>query len=164
MFRLCVVAENHNLHVDCHIFLPAVAYLRSYVRLDCSVKYSIKPHQTACFPRANMPTAAILANLRVSFTVFVSVPLIPFFSSLHHLFFSNIILIAFFSQRAMNTHAPPIPTGTPSKPPSLLLNQGVRMPLPSLPAQQPLPRSFSLSAPTHTSLASTTFMAALSGT
>ena len=99
----------------------------------------------------------------LSLSLFLS--LYSIFSPLHHLFCSlNIILIAIILRRAMNTHAPPIPTGTPSKPPSLPLNQGVHMPLPSLPAQQPLPRSFSLSAPTHTLLASTTFMAALSGT
>jgi len=124
----------------------------------------MKPHQNACSPRANIPTAVILVDLRVTLTVFVSVPLIPFFSLLDHLFFSsNIMLITIFSQRAMNTHALLIPIGTPSKPLLLLLNQGVRMPLPSLPVQQPLPQSFSLLVPMHTSLASTTFMVVLSG-
>ena len=40
----------------------------------------IKPHQEARVPRANMPTAAILADLRVALTVLVSVPLFHFFS------------------------------------------------------------------------------------
>lgn len=74
---ICVAPENQSRHF--HILLPHVVCCVDTCCWIVLLSFTRSHIENAHSPRANIPTAAILADLHVALTVCVSVPLIPFF-------------------------------------------------------------------------------------